>query len=95
MSEKVYVVCCHVVDEDIPLKAFHDIKKAEGYMEECAAEEEYKRKISEMCRNCDKADPNCMQYKRPDFWDTDCDTRDEYEWRENESFWINEIPLEE
>ena len=32
MSEKVYVVCCHVVDEDIPLKAFHDIKKAEGYM---------------------------------------------------------------
>lgn len=95
MSNRIYVVCCHIVDEDYPLKGFTDIKKAEAYMSECVGREEYKRKVSAMCRNCDKADSNCMQYRTPDNWDTDCDTRDEYAYRDDESFWIREIPMEE
>lgn len=82
-------------DWEVFSKAFKDLKKAENYLEEMEAEEVVERAISDRCYKCKNPSSECPFYIKSEFWDTDCDNKEHYMYRDKQTHYIQEIECEE
>lgn len=96
---KIYVVVCkggeYPNEWTYPCRGFTNLKKAERYMAEMEANEEVERAITNTCIKCTKPSANCPFFIKGDYFDSDCDNRDNYLYRDEEVFYIEEVEYEE
>ena len=80
---------------EILMKTFKDFNKARLYRDDRELEELTNRQIAEKCQKCCEANTSCPFYKEPTYMDQFCGTYEEYAWRVDAFYKIEEIDYED
>ena len=80
---------------EVLMKTFKDIKKAKLYRDDRELEELTNRQIAERCQKCHGSNPDCPYYTEPIYTDQFCGTYDDYAWRNDLQYKIEEIDYED